>query len=98
MNPISDDPNFTGSSSQYVAPEVLQVRMPFRVAISMVDCYTNGKVTRTYFDWYVDLRGERVCYRDVYKDPPKTRKAAVTQARKAVRNYCAFLFDNVHKR
>lgn len=97
MNPMSEDPNFTGSRSQYVVPEVIQYRIPFRVSISMVDNFTAGKVKSTYFDWHVTLNGERVAYRDIYKNPPKTRKAAITQARAAIRNYCEFLTSNIHK-
>jgi hypothetical protein len=95
---FDEDPNFTGSRSQHVPAEVLQARMPFRVIIQAVDNFTDGKLTKTYFDWDVELRGERVCYRNIYKTPPRTRKAAVAQARKAVREYCAFATANVYKR
>lgn len=93
------EPGFTGSVSSYVDPEVVQLPMPFRVAISAVEDVTEGKVTHTYYDWRVTLLGNEVARRNVYaNERPKTREAAVRMARKAIRNYAHFCLSNVHKR
>ena len=87
----SNDPDFTGTSSQLVEPAVLQARMPFRITVKMVDNYTNGKITDTYYDWDVTLLRVEVCRRDVWNNSlPRTRKAAITQARKAIAKYVQF--------
>jgi hypothetical protein len=83
------DPEFTGSVSGYVSPELVQMRMPFRIAVSRVEDVTDGKVTCTYYDWRVSLTGKEIARRNVYDDSlPKTRGAAIRQARKVIKDYC----------
>jgi ketosteroid isomerase-like protein len=86
------EPNFTGSRSQHEPTEHVKASVPFRIVIKIVDDITAGKVTRTYFEWVVELRGNRIASRNVYNDSqPKTRKAAIRQARRAIREWCLYI-------
>lgn len=78
-------PDFTGSRSHWTDPETVRMAMPFQIRINQVDLVTAGKITKTYFDWKVELRGETIAQRDVFNNRyPRTRKAAITQARRAI--------------
>jgi hypothetical protein len=92
------DTGFTGSVSSFVAPDVVRLLMPFRISVQVVENVTNGKVTDTHYDWRVEMCHSEIARRNVYLKPPKTREAAVRQARKAIRQYCEFQLSNIHKR
>lgn len=92
------EPGFTGSVSSHEAPEILRATLPFRVSVKVVENIHEGKVSNRYYDWTVDLLGNQVAYRDVYKNAPRSRKAAISQARRAIRHYCDFVSTNVNKR
>lgn len=88
----SVSPDFTGSQSQSQPREIVKASLPFKIRINMVDGFAAGKRTSRYFIWHVELRDERILYHDPYKQPyPKTRKAAIVQARRAIHEWCAHI-------
>lgn len=93
------EPGFTGTVSSCEAAEVIQKLIAFRVNITVCEDVTEGKVTRTFYDWRVTLLGNDIARRSVYQNEyPKTRSAAKYAASKAIRNYCNFVLTNIHKR
>lgn len=93
MTMRDEDPNFTGSSKQFVAKERVLVRYPVDINIAVNHCYSNGKITRTYYDWSVTMAGRDVIARwdSMSGKYPKTRKAAITAAKRAVKAHCEWL-------
>lgn len=87
------EPGFTGSRAQWQPPEVVRVATPFRVAIKVVDNITAGKITRTYFDWHVELQGVEIARRSIHSTRPRTRNAAIGQAKKAIRDWSEFVLS-----
>jgi hypothetical protein len=84
---LSDDPSFTGQSRHQDHVETVRVATPFTIVTFEVKDYQDGRVTRVSFDWRVNSDGREVARRDVYEKAPRTRKAAVAQAKRAARAY-----------
>jgi hypothetical protein len=85
------EPGFTGTRSQHVPAESVKALVSFRIVIKAVDDIAAGKVTHTYFDWEVEFRGNRIAYRSYGIPVPKTRKDAIRQARRAIRDWCSYI-------
>jgi ABC-type sulfate transport system substrate-binding protein len=85
------DADFTGSRMQYVTPEIVRVSMPVKISIQTVDNITKGRITQTYFDWVVTMEGREIARRDIHSTRPRTRNAAIGQAKRAVRAYRDYL-------
>lgn len=78
--------DFTGSSSTSEPPEDAFTSVPVRIWIDRVEDVTNGKVTRVYYKWGAQMLGHTVAHMDVNDTHPRTRKAAVAQAKRVLRD------------
>lgn len=84
---LDDDANFTGSGQHAVEPESFRLTLPALVRVQQVDNYDKGKIISAYYTWTVYLDGSVIARFDYYRDPPKSRKAAIAQAKRAARAY-----------
>jgi hypothetical protein len=82
----SSDPTFTGEESHWESPEIVRVITPALLRIKKVSRYIDGKMTRSFYEWEV-VAFALVLARCDYAKLPRTRKAAIAQAKSAMRRF-----------
>lgn len=83
---MSRDAAFTGASSIMSPPESIRVTVPMIVHINEVEEVTRGEVTQRWYDWRVTFQGTETARCNTINGPrPRTRKAAIGQAKAAIR-------------